>query len=48
MSQLFLGLFEVFLHGLRLLHQTGELSFVEHDFPLIKLENDKLEKFMQA
>ena len=29
-GQLFLGLLEVVLHRLRLLHEAGELSFVEH------------------
>ena len=29
-SQFFLGFFQIFLHGLGLLHETGELTFVKH------------------
>ena len=32
-AQFVLRLLEVVLHGLGLLHEAGELSFVEHGFP---------------
>jgi hypothetical protein len=34
-GQFVLRLLEVVLHGLGLLHEAGELSFVEHGFPWV-------------
>jgi hypothetical protein len=34
-SELVLGFFQVVLHGLGLLHEAGELSFVEHGLPCV-------------
>jgi hypothetical protein len=37
-SQFVLGFLQIVLHGLGLLHQASELTFVEHGFPSVKFK----------